>query len=93
MSHEGGFSQRRSARDARIALVVCFSEAPQGGNLADHTNSAQRGWLETEDELWSSYRRRERRRRDLLWLLIGLLLFLVGSFTGFPGRVFTCPCG
>ncbi len=61
--------------------------------MADQTNSAQRGWLEGEDEIWNSYRRRERRKRDLLWLLIGLLLFLVGSLTGFPGRIFTCRCG
>ncbi len=61
--------------------------------MTDQTNPAQRDWLEAEDEIWNSYRRKVRRRRDLLWLLIGLLLFLVGSFTGFPGRIFTCRCG
>ncbi len=58
--------------------------------MADQTRHAQRCWLDSEDEIWNSYRRRERRRRDLVWLLIGLLLFLVGSLTGFPGHVLTC---
>jgi hypothetical protein len=54
--------------------------------MADQAKYAQRCWLESEDEVWNSYRRRAQRKRDLVWLLVGLLLFLVGSFTGFPGR-------
>jgi hypothetical protein len=46
----------------------------------------QRDWLDSEDGIWSGIRKRERRRRDMLWLLVALLFLLIGSFTGFPAR-------
>ncbi len=46
----------------------------------------QRDWLDSEDGIWSGIRKREQRRRDLLWLLVALLFLLIGSATGFPAR-------
>ncbi len=62
--------------------------------MESRAKKAQQCWLESEDEIWTGFRRWERRKRDLLWLLVSLLLMVVGSYTGFPARFFTgCPCG
>lgn len=45
-------------------------------------------WAEAEDQLWSDVRKQERRRRDLLWMLIGIALMVIGSVTRFPARLF-----
>jgi hypothetical protein len=52
----------------------------------EQTKRQQQDWLDSEDGIWSGIRKRERRRRDLLWLLVALLFLLIGSFTGFPAR-------
>jgi len=43
-------------------------------------------WLDSEDGIWSGIRKREQRKRDLLWLVVALLFLLIGSLTGFPAR-------
>jgi hypothetical protein len=53
------------------------------------SDDAKKSWMASEDQLWADVRRQERRRRDFFWILIGLLLLLLGSFTGFPGRFYT----
>jgi len=57
--------------------------------VADRLDHTQWNWLESEDEIWSGIRKWERFKRDLLWLIIGLVLMVIGSITGFPGRLFT----
>ena len=52
----------------------------------EQTKRQQRDWLDSEDGIWSGIRKREQRRRDLLWLLVALLCLLIGSLTGFPAR-------
>jgi hypothetical protein len=52
----------------------------------EQTKRQHPDWLDSEDGIWSGIRKRERRRRDLLWLLVALLFLLIGSFTGFPAR-------
>jgi hypothetical protein len=52
----------------------------------EQTKRPQRDWLDSEDGIWSGMRKREQRKRDLLWLLVALLFWLIGSFTGFPAR-------
>ena len=52
----------------------------------ERTKQPQRDWLDSEDGIWSGIRKREQRRRDILWLLVALLSLLIGSFTGFPAR-------
>lgn len=49
----------------------------------------KRSWVEAEDQLWSDVRTQERRRRDLFWILFGIILLVIGSFTRFPARLFT----
>lgn len=52
----------------------------------EQTKRQQRDWLNSEDGIWSGIRKREQRRRDLLWLLAALMCLLIGSLTGFPAR-------
>lgn len=52
----------------------------------EQTKRQQRDWLDSEDGIWSGIRKREQRRRDLLWLLAALMCLLIGSLTGFPAR-------
>jgi len=49
----------------------------------------KRSWVEAEDQLWSDVRNKERRRRDLFWMLFGVALMVIGSLTRFPARLFT----
>ena len=61
--------------------------------MADRPKNTTWNWLESEEEIWSGFRKWERFKRDLLWLLIGLVLMVIGSITGFPGRLFISPGG
>jgi hypothetical protein len=61
--------------------------------MEDQTKKEQRSWWEAEDDIWISFRRWERIKRDGLWVLAGLLLMVVGSYTGFPARLIVgCSC-
>jgi hypothetical protein len=57
----------------------------------EQTKRPQRDWLDSEDGIWSGMRKRERRRRDLLWLLVAVLFLVIGSFTRFPARLLIRP--
>ena len=52
----------------------------------EQTKRPQRDWLDSEDGIWSGIRKREQRRRDLLWLLVAVMFLVIGSFTRFPAR-------
>jgi len=57
--------------------------------VAEEPNKPRQDWLAAEDGVWAGLQKRERRRRDLIWVFVALVLFALGSFTGFPGRFFT----
>ena len=57
--------------------------------MADQFKESGQSWVASEDEVWAALRKRQQRKRDFLWLLVGLLLLLIGNLTGFPGQFFT----
>ena len=57
--------------------------------MAEDPKKPPQDWLPAEDEVWAGLQKRQRRRRDLIWVFVALVLFALGSFTGFPGRFFT----
>ena len=57
--------------------------------MAEEPKKPPQDWLAAEDEVWAGLQKRQRRRRDLFWVLVALVLFVLGSVTGFPGRFFT----
>jgi len=57
--------------------------------MAEEPKVPRQDWLAAEDGVWAGLQKKQRRRRDLFWVLVALVLFVLGSVTGFPGRFFT----